>query len=165
MAEYVIDKTTLDLVEGVKKTAFDSLAQRVTDAEGTLTTVQGDVADLKEKTWELAAHQTLNEAGGSANWRVDVSTVGKTEMIVRIDTAKSDSINGKYNLFWHLPIIALEGTDTTHRVTLADVAASAANHYAVQCFNYSANVVRVIGPTVNGVSPSETGCNLMVYTR
>ena len=166
MAEYVIDKTNLDLVEGVNKTTFDALAQRVTDAEGALTTAQGDITTLKQKEWALAGHQTLQEAGGATNWFLDVSVVGKTELFVRINTAKASSYgNGPYNIGWYLPLIALSDTDATHRYTFANSAADASNHYTVQAFIYSANVVRVIGVRNNGVTPSETGCNLMVYLR
>lgn len=161
--DYMIDSTNLNAVEGTKKSDYSALAQRVTQAEGTLNSIGTRVSNLENKTWALAGSVNFGTAGSVAAFYLDVPVNGKQDLFIRIDSGKS-SAQGKYNIGFFVPIAALTGTTAQDRLTLATIQAAASNHFTVDAFIYSANVVRLNTIQVNGLSP-DTGCTVYAYTR
>lgn len=160
---YMINSSNLDAVEGTKKSDYTALAERVTNAEGTLSAVGNRVTALEEKEWTLAGSVNYNDAGSVANFFLDVPVNGKQDLFIRIDSGKA-SAQGKYNIGFYLPVVALTGTTAQSRLTLATMQAAAANHFTCDAFIYSSNVVRLNTIQVNGLSP-DSACTVYAYTR
>lgn len=156
--DYMIDSTNLNKVEGTKKSDYDSLAQRVGQAENTLNGVGNRVTALEEKVWALAGSMNTQQAAN-----LDISVSGKSEIFLRIDTGKT-STQGKYNIGFYLPVLALDGTSASERLTLTTVQSTASGHITVDAFIYSANVVRFNTVRLNGGS-LDVAATLYAYTR